>query len=369
MRRRYIFGIIVSFILFFLGGMYLFQSLQQGGSDGEEESVTGVQPRSMQENENLQIVNPPEKVALSQTQFVSQTFNNCGPASLSMMMSLLGKNISQQELGEKMRPFNNPLGGVDDKSIFAPEFVETAKEYGFESLHRPNGSIELLKKFTANGIPVVVRTWLNPQEDIGHFRVVRGYDETTKTILQDDSYQGPNLSYSYNEFLKMWQPFNYGYILVYPKDKQKIVEAILGEEMDEKIAWENALEKAEKELQNNPSDSYTKFNISVANYYLGNYDRSIEFYEMARSGLPPRMLWYQYEPLQAYLKMKHYDTVFSLTENILMSGNSAYSELYLLRGQAYVEQGRVDDAEMEFEKAVYYNRNSKVAQKALVSVL
>ena len=316
----------------------------------------------------MTVISPPEKVVLPKTQFVSQTFNNCGPASLSMIMSMQGKTISQSDLASVLRPFNNPEGGVDDKSVFASEMVAVAKENGFESMQRPNGTIDLIKKFTANGISVLVRTWLNPNEDIGHFRVVRGYDDTTRTILQDDSYQGPDLTYSYDEFLTMWQPFNYGYILVYPPEKQKVVEAILADEFQEQKAWQNALMRAEKELKDNPDDSYAKFNVATAHFYLGDYGKTVVYYEVARNSLPSRMLWYQYEPLEAYLKLKRYSEVFSLTDAILANGNQAYSEMYLLRGQAYLEQGRVDDATAEFEKAVYYNSGLKKAQDALASV-
>lgn len=365
--RRHISILLGLLVLLVVFGMFSNQLgdniVTRGESHSKEEK-----PRDTDREPTVTIVKPPQQVTLPQSRFVSQTFNNCGPASLSMVLSLWGVNRSQEELASKMRPFNNPAGGVDDKSIFAPEFVKAAKEQGLQSLHRPNGDIDLLKKLTANGIPVVVRTWLNPEEDIGHFRIVRGYDEGTRTILQDDSYQGPSLTYSYEEFNQMWKPFNYGYILVYPQEKQETVEAILGEELDEKVSWQHALQRAERQLQQNQNDPYALFNIATAEYYLGNYDRTVTYYEQAREGLPARMLWYQLEPLQAYLKTKQYEKVFSLTDTILNNGNMAYTELYLMRGQAYLEQGRVDDAEKEFEKAVYYNSQSEEAKTALSSV-
>lgn len=311
---------------------------------------------------------PPEQVVLSQGTFVGQTFNNCGPASLSILMSMFGTNVSQEELADKMRPFHNPLGGVDDKSIFAEEFVTYAKQYGFEALNRPNGDIELLKKLLANDVPIVVRTWLHPNEDIGHFRIVRGYDDARRVIIQDDSYEGPNLEYDYDTFLSMWKPFNYGYILVYPQDKKEVVEAILAEEMDEKTAWKNALERAQDELKTNPSDSYALFNSATAEYYLGNVDKAISYYEKAVSGLPSRMLWYQLEPIYAYQQNGQYDIVFTLTDRILNNGNLAYSELYLIRGEIYKAQGNISQARSEFEKAVYYNTSLQKAQDALSSL-
>ncbi len=315
---------------------------------------------------SVQIETPPDSYTLPQSRFVSQSFNNCGPASLSMVMSMFGTYIDQETLADRMRPFRNPQGGIDDKSIFAAEFVTYAKEYGFNALERPNGDIELLKKLVANDIPVVVRTWLNLDEDIGHFRIVRGYNETNKTLLQDDSYQGPNLTYSYDDFLAMWQPFNYGYILVYPPEKQEVVEAILGEDLDAATAYRKSIQRAEKELTENPQAFYPHFNIATANYYLGEYQQAIDHYEKALPNLPARMLWYQLEPIQAYQKLGEDDVVFRLTDRILTNGNRAYSELYQMRGEIYRKQGNTDAAREEFEKAVYYNKNFQPAKDALI---
>lgn len=314
---------------------------------------------------NAPLKEPPASFTLGRSEFVPQTFNNCGPATLSMILSYYGKNISQEELATQMRPFNNPYGGEDDKSIFAPEFVTFAEKYGFHALHRPNGDIELIKTLITNDIPVIVRTLLHPGEDIGHFRIVRGYDDTRKIFIQDDSYQGQNIEYGYDEFMSMWQPFNYGYILVYPKEKQNVVKSILGQEVDEKIAYKNTLDRSEKELQQNPSDQYAMFNLATAEYYLGDYKKSVEWFEKAEPSLPSRMLWYQYEPILAYQKVKNYDRVFQLTQNVFYSGDMAFSELYQVRGEVYLEQGNKEEAKGEFEKAVYYNNNFKPAQLSL----
>lgn len=309
--------------------------------------------------------NPHVRYVIPQGTFVAQSFNNCGPAALSMVLSMYGTSVSQDILREKMRPFSNPFGGVDDKSIFAPEFVRHAEYYGYKALERPNGDIELLKKLIANDIPVIVRTWLHPQEDIGHFRIVRGYDSTQQVIIQDDSYEGPNLTYSYDIFLSMWQPFNYGYILVYPKDRQAVVEAILGEEVDAKAAYANSIARAKEELQKNPNDSYAQFNLATAYHHLGDYQKSVEAYEKSVAGLPPRMLWYQIEPIYAYARLKNAERVFSLTDRILYNGNLAYSELYQIRGEMFLASGNREEARSEFEKAVYYNQFFEPAKASL----
>lgn len=376
--NRLLYIVISIFTLIIIAGTVLWYSNEQ---EVPEKSTAAVRPTISQPTSTpppVRFKTPPPSYALPQSRFVSQSFNNCGPASLSMVMSMFGTFVDQETLADRMRPFHNPAGGVDDKSIFAEEFVTYAEENGFKALQRPNGDIELLKKFVANDIPVVVRTWLNMSEDIGHFRIVRGYNDETRTILQDDSYQGPNLSYTYDDFLAMWQPFNYGYILVYPPEKQAVVEAILGEDKEAATAYRSSIERAEEEIescggdsspsaQNDISCAYPHFNIASANYYLGNYEETISHYEQVASRLPGRMLWYQIEPIQAYQKIGQDEAVFQLTDRILNTGNMAYSELYQMRGEIYKKQGNTALARQEFEKAVRYNVNYRPAKEALES--
>ena len=301
--------------------------------------------------------------------FASQTFNNCGPATLSMILSFWGTNISQQTLADEMRPYNNPKGGVDDKSIFANEFTSFAKQLGYDSFNRPNGTIEILKQLTTNGIPVVVRTWLHPNEDIGHFRIVRGFDENKKIIIQDDSYEGKDREISYKEFLEMWQPFNYGYILVFTDDKLPLVEKILGADFDANRANENAIERAEIELNQNPDDYYAQFNIATSNYYLGNFDKKVAIFKKVENKLPPRMLWYQLEPMLAYQQTGNDEKALSIANKILNNGNSAFSEMYQLKGEIFLKQGRNEEAKEMFEKALFYNKNYDQAKNSLKTLI
>lgn len=314
---------------------------------------------------DVELVEPGDYALVTNPKHTYQTFNNCGPATLSMMLSWYGVDVSQAELGAKMRPYQNQDGDNDDKTIFTYEFVDWAKEYNLLAAGRVNGDIDLLKKFTANGIPVVVKTWLNPGEDIGHFRIVRGFDEKKQVIIQDDSYQGPNREIKYFDFLSMWQPFNFDYMIVYTPEMQDKVAAIIGEEMDEQKAWDNALVRAEKEQVLDPQNPYPRFNIATASYHLGDYQRSVSEYEAVSASLPRRMLWYQIEPILAYKELGNYDKVFEIANTIIENGNRAFSELYLLKGEIYLIQGNSAAAKEQFELAVLYNQNLKSAKEAL----
>ena len=46
------------------------------------------------------------------------------------------------------------------------------------------------------------------------------------------------MKYSYHDFNDLWSDFNYEYLVLLPKDKQQIAEKIIGEDLDEKVAWQ-----------------------------------------------------------------------------------------------------------------------------------
>lgn len=302
----------------------------------------------------ISLAKPPAVKIIPQKLQVFQTFNNCGPAALSMALSYFGIDETQGKLGQDLRPYQNPQGDNDDKSVTLEELAKKAQEYGLLAYHRPGGNIEQIKLFISYDIPVITRTWLKQNDDIGHYRLVRGFDDTAGQIVQDDSLQGANLKYSYNDFLTLWQRFNYEYLVLVPKEKQDIAEAILGESFDPQVAWEKALQIAQEELRQDSGNVFTQFNISVAYYHLGNYQKAVEAFEAVEAQLPFRTLWYQIEPIQAYQRLKNYERVFQLTDNILNNYNRAFSELYQIRGEIYQEQGKEDLAQAEFEKARFY---------------
>jgi len=285
-----------------------------------------------------------------------------------MLLSYYGIDVTQKELGDKLRPFQIPGGDNDDKSVTLEELSIESQNYGFVSYHRPNGNLEKLKYFISNDWPVLVRTWTKPGEDIGHYRVIRGYDDASSEIIQDDSLQNKDLRFSYDYFLDIWQAFNYEFLVLVPEDEKYFAERILGRDSDIKIAWANAVESAQAQLGNNPDDVFARFNLSVAFYHTGNYQKSVEEFEQVSSFLPFRMLWYQIEPIQAYFELGDYNKVLELTGEIFNNENRAFSELYLLRGEIFKRQGNVENAKTEFEKAFFYNKNLQSAKDALKSI-
>jgi tetratricopeptide (TPR) repeat protein len=296
---------------------------------------------------------------------IFQTFNNCGPAALSMALSYHGIDKSQLELGLNLRPYQNPQGDNDDKSVTLDELAKEGEKYSLLAYVRPHGNTRLLKAFIVQGLPVIIETTLTKNDDIGHFRVVKGYDDPAGVIIQDDSLQGHNIQFSQDEIDNMWKEYDYKYLVLVPKDKQGAAETILGKDLDGKIAWRQAAEANQQSLLLNPNDVNSRFNLSVAFYHLGNYQQAVSEFEKIENQLPFRTLWYQIEPIEAYFALGNYQRVFTLTDKILNNGNRAFSELYIIRGKIYQKQGNINAAGSEFEKAVFYNKNMPEAQRLL----
>jgi len=310
----------------------------------------------------------PASALLQNDYQVYETWNNCGPASLSMALSYFGIHQSQAALAAVLRPYQNDQGNNDDKDVTMDELVAEARTFGLLAYHRPSGTMRIMKQFIAAGMPVIAETVLTKDDDIGHFRVVKGYDDTTLTVTQDDSMQGHNVQFSYSDFDAMWKKYNYEFLVLVPKSKQRVAEAILGSDLNPKVAWARTVALDRASLVQNPSDIDSRFNLSVALYYVGDYEGSVRQFEQVQNSLPFRTLWYQIEPIEAYYQLGDYQKVFALTDSILNNGNRAFSQLYILRGMIDKKQGNLQAARAEFENAVFYNVHLKAARDALRSV-
>jgi len=283
---------------------------------------TAPSPPSITPIPKIKLKIPPQQKILVNPYHIFQTFNNCGPASLSMALSYYKISEDQQVLGKYLRPYQNPQGDNDDKSVTLEELADMAKNYKLIPYHRPNGTIDTLKLFVTYDIPVITRTLTKVNEDIGHYRVVKGFDDDTNDIIQDDSLQGKNLRYSYANFNALWKAYNYEYLVLVPSDKQEFAEAILGEDLDLITAWRKAAENSQQELITNPDDIYLRFNLSVALYNIGDHQKSVKEFEKVEHLLPFRTLWYQIEPILAYYELGNYQRVFEIIKIALFQNST-----------------------------------------------
>lgn len=292
----------------------------------------------------------PKAFSLPNARWVPQTFNNCGPATVSMVLQYFGYNVGQDVTRQALR--TNPV----DTNVFTYEIRDYLKnQYNIESKLLYNGDIQLLKTLIANGFYVVLENWLHPNEDIGHFIIITGYDDGRGVLIADDSYIGVNVTFPYEQFSEMqWKPFNYEYLPVYKNDMEPVVNAIVGESWDEKVMYTRAVAKNQEAVRKNPKDVYAWFNIGMSEYALGDYQKAKTAFETSQPlGWPRRMLWYQIAPVQTYNKLGEYKKALELAQ-LGLQNNAEFNELLLEEAIAYKGLGDISKAKEAVEQAIKY---------------
>lgn len=289
-----------------------------------------------------------------------QRWNNCAPVSVSMTLSYFGISKNQYETARALRSHK------DDKHVAPEQIIDYLNSFDLESVFKINGNIETLKLLAENEIPVIVQQMLWKRSDVGHYLVVRGYDEKKGALITNDPYYGPKREYSYEVFNDLWKAFNYHYLPIYRSENEETVAVILGKDWNEQEMYSNALSEAEIAVKNNPSDPLLWLNLGEDYFGVGEYKKAIESFEKADSlGLPIRLLWFLHWPLVAYNELGEYEKTLSVSQRIFKSGNPATAEIYYEQGRAFLGIGRIERAKSAFTQALEYEPNFIPAVEAL----
>jgi tetratricopeptide (TPR) repeat protein len=301
-----------------------------------------------------------------------QTWNNCGPATVTMNLSYYGWSGDQAQAAAFLKPDR------EDKNVSPDEMAAFARTVdGLQAIVRVNGTFDILKALIRAGIPAIVETGYDPEPDrlgwMGHYRLAVGYDDAQGHFLVLDTYRGAGdtgtgLPHEYGDFDKFWQHFNRTYIVVYRPDQAETVAAILGSDMDVAANYEGALARAQAETAANPQDAFAWFNIGSSLAGLGRYEEAATAYDQARIvGLPWRMSWYQFGPFEAYYHVGRYDDVLALVAANLKYGPYVEESFYY-RGLVYQAQGNIAGARENYQAALRYNPNFQRASDALAAL-
>ena len=303
-----------------------------------------------------------------------QTWNNCGPATVAMAMSYFGSPIDQAQAGAVLRL------SPDDKNVSPEELVAYAQNQGYVAALLVNGSTELARTLLSNGVPVLVETWHEDEPDngLGHYRLLAGYDDAQQNWIVYDSYDHTGLidgdhylglRMPYAKLDAWWKVFNRTYVLVYPPDLTPVVDAILAAYHAEPATmWTAAAMQAQTELVADGNDAFAWFNLGSSLAAQGRYDEAAAAFDQARTiGLPWRMLWYQFGPFDAYLATGRAQDVVGLAD-IVNAGTTSIEEIHYWRGRGLAAQGDPAGARQALEQALTLNPTFAPAQAALAEI-
>lgn len=296
-----------------------------------------------------------------------QEWNNCGPATTAMALSVFGEEWEQVETANYLKP------NSEDRNVTPDEiahFARTQTDVG--AVSRVNGDLDLLKALIAHGFPVIIEVGLDPPGEVawlewyGHYLLAAGYDDNTQALWVYDSLiwdsidpllaNGPEgRAYSYDDLEIYWPQFNGAFVIFYEEEREAELISIVGETWDETRMWEQALIDAQSALINEQENAFSWFNLGSAYTKVGKYEEAVKAFDKARSiGLPWRMMWYQFGPYEAYYAVGRHDDV-RLLANTTLAERPYFEESFYWRGLSSLALGAEGSARADFLAANEFN--------------
>lgn len=315
----------------------------------------------------------PSTLQLAGVDHYWQTWNNCGPATLSMNLSYFGTRVGQDKIGAVLRPEK------DDKNVSPEELAAFARSQGLSAAVRVNGDAARLRALLGAGIPVLVETWYEPKpnDGMGHYRLIVGYDDAagqwiaydsydSHGIKKGDPYNGIRLPYA--AFDPLWKVFGRTYLVIADAGRWPAAEQVLGTDLSDDAMWRASLARDAEAVKANPGDPFAWFNLGTDYVALGDFESAAQAYDTARRiKLPWRMLWYQFGPFQAYFEAGRFQEVIDLADATIKTAQHD-EELFYWKGRAQLALGDRESAAASLRQALTLRPTYAEAADALAAI-
>jgi hypothetical protein len=166
---------------------------------------------------------PPPGALLAPMNYQAQTFNNCRRASIAILLGYYDHWVTQHEVSA-------------GPSLC--DIVEYMSEYDLKArAYRSRLPRDPIRHLLANGIPVIVLQRLWTDSTIGHFRVIKGYDDGVGEFISDDPLQskGADFRIPYDTFERLGR--NGAFIPVYPPEMDSLVRSLMWDFWTSEVAY------------------------------------------------------------------------------------------------------------------------------------
>lgn len=301
--------------------------------------------------------------------FEYQDYQNDGPAVLSAVLRFLGKNESQYLIAKSVKPdYLDPSVSFEEMKLYVNE---TYPELG--CIVRINGNIEILNNLILSGLPVVIRietekdfsAWNGDDRIDSRYILVTGYDTASNLIFFQDPFKGDQQSASFENLMSVWYPYLREYLIVYPAEKEPVVQQILGDSWEEKSNLNDALEKFRTDSDMLPENTLTWLNTATVLVRDEQYENAWNIFKSTLNlDIPQRYFLYNPSLYTAAFRTGDADALTALT-GFTLRINSHSEEAWLWKGWASVLRGELENAESCFRKALSIRPNYHDAVYAL----
>ena len=291
-----------------------------------------------------------------------QSFNNCGPANLSMEINYWGWPSTQDVTKAGLRTHE------DDRNVMLSEMRDyVIEKTNLSALIRYGGTIDIVKRLVFGGFPILLeRGHTDPENGwMGHYSIVTAYDDASQTVRIPDTLLGV-MSLGYDELMLDWAHFDGIYLVVYPPEREAEVLRLLGPDADPAVNLQNTLDQVTARIQQVSGREqffawYSRGSILVE---MQNYIEAAQAYDQAfaiYAQLPPgerpwRITWYQVGVYPAYYYTGRYQDCLDITMQTLNNTlNKELPETWYWAGRATAALKMTDDAASHYRKALEYH--------------
>lgn len=146
---------------------------------------------------------------------VRQTYNNCGGASLSMILAYWGVQATQAQISPQVRPSPTAYMPV---STIAP----FAAQYGLHTTIARRATINTVRALLAGGLPVLLLTDLTTPGEVPHWRVATGFQDAARALIIHDPLLG-YITMTYSDVQRLWDRHDHLLVVLYPPPMQAAV--------------------------------------------------------------------------------------------------------------------------------------------------
>lgn len=273
---------------------------------------------------------PQHSFNYGEPEYITQSWNNCGPASLSMIFSAWNLTIDQSyiESMTKSDPWDLHIG-VDELKRVCDHF---SYSYTFYS----NRSIDDLKILIDNNGPVITPIWYSRSEEdqMGHYIVLYGYDQNGFKVMDP---LNPPLEYLENYFLyDMWSKAGNRVLSIYPKGYKAV------ELFPVSVPYTGY------------DDFYSYYNMG--RYYLNNKDYILaaeNFTKSIEQDYYFKYLWYNSEIFEAFFYNNEYQKLIDLGFKTLKRCKNL-EEVWYWVSYSYYKLNNIPKAEEAINMALKY---------------
>ena len=299
------------------------------------------------------------RALLQPMQHEYETWNNCAPVTAEMVLSYYGILKRQTDIAPVLRPHPKNF------SVRMDQIAGYLDQFGLQAQPLIGGTLLQLKALASNGIPVVVEDQLSLQEDYGHFRVVRGFDDGAGVLIFGDSYYGPTNRLSYSLYQELWKRHNYGFMPVFKPAQRPLVQAILAGDLDPAYNADRALNDARLAVSARPDDGFAWLNLGSDLYRAGQLQDARAAWERAQKlQLTARTLWYTIWPAAVYNQLGDFQQAMQVVA-IPLATDPNNAEALLEQGNAYLGLGNKDRARADYSLAAEVDPSLLPARQAL----